>query len=143
MKSWVDTVEAHNNNWLVLVFHGVDGKGWEALPGSLLQEYFKYIKQHEKKSWIATFGDVTKYMRERMNGSVKSEMSGKKIKVELTHTLDKDMYNFPLTLLTRVPGSWKKAVVKQGGKVQEVTVDNGKIIYELEPNKAVAEISAL
>lgn len=143
MKSWVDTVEAHNNNWLVLVFHGVDGKGWEALPGSLLQEYFEYIKQHEQKSWIATFGDVTKYMRERMNGSVKSEVSGKKIKVQLTHTLDKDMYNFPLTLRTTVPGLWKKAAVKQNGKVQEVTVDNGTILYELEPNKGVAEISSL
>ena len=142
MKSWVDTAEAHNNNWLVLVFHGVDGKGWEALPGSLLQEYFEYIKQHEENSWIATFGDVTKYMRERMNGSLKSEMSGNKIKVELTHTLDKDMYNFPLTLSTAVPGSWKKAMVKQNNKVQEVTVENGRILYELEPNKGIAEISS-
>lgn len=143
MKSWVDTAEAHDNNWLVLVFHGVDGKGWEALPGSLLQEYFEYIRQHEQKSWIATFGDVTKYMRERMNGSVKSKMSGKKINVELTHTLDNAMYDIPLTLSTIVPGSWKKAVIKHGGKVQEVTVNNGKILYELSPNKGVAEISSL
>ena len=78
-----------------------------------------------------------------MNGSVKSEVSGKKIKVELTHTLDKDMYNYPLTLRTTVPGSWKKAMVKQNSRVQEVTVDNGKILYELEPNKGIAEISSL
>jgi hypothetical protein len=100
MKSWVDTVEAHDNNWLVLVFHGVDGIGWEALPGSLLQEYFSYIKHHEDKSWIATFGDVTKYMRERMSASVKSEMVGKKINIELTHSLDQSMYDLPLTLRT-------------------------------------------
>ncbi|MEZ4931439.1 MAG: hypothetical protein R2788_04810 [Saprospiraceae bacterium] len=25
MKSWVDTCLAHDNIWLVLVFHGVDG----------------------------------------------------------------------------------------------------------------------
>jgi hypothetical protein len=48
-KSWVDTVEAHDNNWLVLVFHGVDGIGWEALPGSLLQEYFSYIKTSRRQ----------------------------------------------------------------------------------------------
>ncbi|MEJ7589557.1 MAG: polysaccharide deacetylase family protein [Ferruginibacter sp.] len=31
MKSWVDTVIAHKHDWLVLVFHGVVGIGWEAL----------------------------------------------------------------------------------------------------------------
>jgi len=141
MKSWVDTVEAHDNNWLVLVFHGVDGIGWEALPGSLLQEYFSYIRQHEDKSWIATFGDVTKYMRERMSASVKSEMVGKKINIELTHSLDQSMYDLPLTLRTAVPASWKKASVKQGSKTQDVSVNNGFILYQLEPNKGVAEIS--
>jgi len=141
MKSWVDTVEAHDNNWLVLVFHGVDGIGWEALPGSLLQEYFSYIKHHEDKSWIATFGDVTKYMRERMSASVKSEMVGKKINIELTHSLDQSMYDLPLTLRTAIPASWKKASVKQGNKTQDVSVNNGFILYQLEPNKGVAEIS--
>ena len=141
MKSWVDTVEAHDNNWLVLVFHGVDGKGWEALPGSLLQEYFEYIKKHEDKSWIATFGDVTKYMRERMNAKVNTIMKGNNIEVDLTHSLDKSMYNLPLTLRTMVPASWTKATVKQGDKTRNVTVKNGAIIYDLDPGKGVAVIS--
>jgi peptidoglycan/xylan/chitin deacetylase (PgdA/CDA1 family) len=141
MKSWIDTVEAHNNHWLVLVFHGVDGKGWEALPGSLLQEYFSYIKKHENNSWIATFGDVTKYMRERMSATVNSKMDGKKILVELTHSLDKSMYDHPLTLKTDVPSSWKKATVQQGNKTRKVPVKNGSITYDLMPNKEAAEIT--
>ena len=141
MKSWVDTVEAHENNWLVLVFHGVDGKGWEALPGSLLQEYFEYIKKHEDKSWIATFGDVTKYMRERMNAKVNTMMKGNNIEVDLTHSLDKSMYNLPLTLRTMVPASWTKATVKQGDKTSNVTVKNGAIVYDLDPGKGIAVIS--
>src|SRR6266536_5365283 len=36
MQSWADTTLAHDNIWLVLVFHGVDGIGWEALPHELL-----------------------------------------------------------------------------------------------------------
>jgi peptidoglycan/xylan/chitin deacetylase (PgdA/CDA1 family) len=143
MKSWVDTVEAHNNNWLVLVFHGVDGKGWEALPGSLLQEYFNYIKQHENKSWIATFGDVAKYMHERMNAKVDSKTEGNKIVVELTHTLDKTMYNHPLTLRTKVPSSWKKARIKQGAEDEEVAVKNGFVLYNLLPNKGIAVIEEI
>lgn len=140
IKSWVDTVEAHDNNWLVLVFHGVEGKGWEALPGSLLQDYFTYIRQHDKQSWIATFGDVTKYMRERMSASVDGKMEGNKISVTLTHSLDPTMYNQPLTLRTSVPSSWKKAIITQGGKTRQVTVKNGVVIYDLMPNKGEAVI---
>ena len=145
MKSWVDTVVAHDNNWLVLVFHGVDGIGWEALPGSLLKEYFGYIRQNDRDAWIATFGDVAKYMRERTSGTVKVQEGNNKFTVELTHSLDKTMYNLPLTLKTAVPATWKKATVKQSGKVQNVTVakdDAGSyIIYELMPNKGSAEIT--
>ncbi|MBL7700380.1 MAG: polysaccharide deacetylase family protein [Chitinophagaceae bacterium] len=147
MKSWIDTVVAHNNNWLVLVFHGVDGKGWEALPGSLLKEYFGYIRKNDDRAWIATFGDVAKYMRERMNGDVKVKESKNKFTVELTHSLDKKMYDLPLTLKTVVPANWKKVSVKQAGKTQTVPVttdaSGNYILYQLMPNKGTAEVSAL
>src|SRR4030095_9495543 len=64
MKSWIDTAEAHDNIWLVLVFHGVDGVGWKPKTGAELKEYFGYIKSKEDKIWVATFQDVAKYMRE-------------------------------------------------------------------------------
>src|SRR6185295_7809468 len=102
MKSWVDTVTAHNNNWLVLVFHGVDGIGYEALRHELLREYFEYIKKHEDSLWIATFGDVTKYMRERMNAIEITHQKENKIIVDLNHALDKSMYDLPLTLRTYI-----------------------------------------
>jgi peptidoglycan/xylan/chitin deacetylase (PgdA/CDA1 family) len=147
MKSWIDTVVAHHNNWLVLVFHGVDGKGWEALPGPLLKEYFEYIKQHEDRSWIATFGDAAKYMRERVNGTVKVGESKNAITVNLTHSLDTKMYNLPLTLRTNVPSGWKNVTVKQGNKVQKVSVQNidgnHTILYQLVPNEGEAVIKPL
>jgi len=147
MKSWVDTVAAHQNNWLVLVFHGVDGVGWEALPHELLQDYFEYIKQHEDKVWIATFADVTKYMREKMNATVKGKEADNKIMVDLTHSLDKSMYDIPLTLRTYVPADWKQVQVKQGDKTQTVsssTNDKGTfVLYQLQPNKGTAELSGV
>ncbi len=114
MKSWVDTIAANHNNWLVLVFHGVDGIGYEALPHELLEDYFNYIKEKEHLVWVATFGDVTKYMRERMAGTVRQTSSESKITVELTHTLDREDYDLPLTLKTYVPAKWKKVKIKQG-----------------------------
>jgi hypothetical protein len=145
MKSWVDTVLAHKKDWLVLVFHGVDGIGWEALPGELLQEYFEYIRQHENKLWVATFADVTRYMRERMNAKADTKIEGDSIVINLTHTLDRSMYDIPLTLRTFVSPDWKQVQVKQGDSLQTETVvsdDKGSyILYDLRPNAGPAIIS--
>ncbi len=65
MKSWIDKCQANDNIWLVLVFHGVDDFGWEAKTAGELEEYFAYIKEKENDIWVATFADVTKYIRER------------------------------------------------------------------------------
>src|SRR5688500_18381563 len=93
MKSWVDTLLVRDNVWLVLTFHGVDGIGWEAKPHEELQEYFEYMKEHEDRLWIAPFGDVTKYMRERMAANTDVQQSDDAIVVKVGHTLDKDLYD--------------------------------------------------
>src|SRR5690606_33864837 len=100
MKSWIDTTAVNDNVWLVLVIHGVDGIGWEALTSESLEEYFQYMKTKDKDLWIATFADATKYMRERMNAIVKTTESKNKIVVTLSHSLDNTIYNLPLTLKT-------------------------------------------
>ena len=147
MKAWVDTVSAHNNEWLVLTFHGVDGIGYEALSHEVLGEYFEYIRKKDDKLWIATFGDATKYMRERMHAKVESEKADDKISVDLTHSLDKSIYDIPLTLRTYVPDSWKQAQVNQRGHSNKVvTAKNDKgnyILYQLVPNKGTAEITSI
>jgi len=139
MKSWVDTAVARKDTWLVLVIHGVEGLGYEARPVSLLDTYFQYIKSFNDKLWVATFGDVAKYMREREASSVIAKMDKGKIKITLTHSLDKTMYNLPLTLKTYVSTKWKKATIVKGKKVQKITVDHddkGSFIqYKAYPNE--------
>lgn len=146
MKSWVDTVCAHQNHWLVLVFHGVDGVGWEALPHELLDEYFGYIRQHDDKAWIASFADVTRYMRERMNATAKSNNNKDNISIELTHTLDTSLYDLPLTLKTYVPQDWTQVKLRQGEKtftINSAVDEKGRfVIYQLAPNKGSCELSA-
>jgi peptidoglycan/xylan/chitin deacetylase (PgdA/CDA1 family) len=145
MESWVDTTLAHDNIWLVLVFHGVDGLGYEALPHELLDTYFQYIKQHEDSLWVANFSDVAKYMRERMHASVNESKTRDRIIVHLQHSLDANTYNIPLTLKTYVPERWKKAAVKQGDfqKQFQTQKDNkgNYILYTVNPNKGAIELS--
>jgi peptidoglycan/xylan/chitin deacetylase (PgdA/CDA1 family) len=138
MKSWIDTVAANNNNWLVLVFHGVDGIGYEALPHELLDEYFQYIKSKEENLWVATFADATKYMRERMSAQINTEETGDKITISLTHSLDPAHYNVPLTLKSYVPSDWKKVTVRQGSTERSLDSQNDDrgtfVMYQAQPN---------
>ncbi len=138
MKSWVDTLLERNNVWLVLTFHGVDGIGWEAKPHQELKEYFSYMKEKEDNLWIATFGDVTKYMRERMAAKVSAERKDDDIVIKLEHSLDKNLYDFPLTLKTYVPDGWSKVKIKQANADSEGEVlsdEHGSYVqYQAVPN---------
>ena len=138
MKSWVDTVASRDNMWLVLVFHGVDGIGWEPKSGAELGEYLGYIKSLGDKVWVATFQDAAKYMRERMSAEVRVRSKGQGFEITLTHDLSRDLYDRPLTLRTAVPDDWRAAEVRQGERVLRVPV-NGRaggrfVLYEAAPN---------
>jgi peptidoglycan/xylan/chitin deacetylase (PgdA/CDA1 family) len=145
MQSWVDTAAYRTDTWLVLVIHGVDGLGYEALPHTLLANYFTYIKNRENKLWIATFGDVTKYMREREWTQIHSTLKNGKIIMRLNSTLDKKVYDVPLTLKTYVPDGWKLATVTQGSQVQKVKViknsDVNFVIFNIKPASTWLSIS--
>lgn len=116
MKSWVDTCIAHDNIWLVLVFHGVDGLGWEPRTGAELEEYFNYMNEKKEDLWVATFADVTKYIRERKNTKISSKVVEDKIEVNISSDLDSEVYDVPITIKTYVPTSWKAAVLKKSVK---------------------------
>ena len=138
MKSWIDTLVARNNVWLVLTFHGVDGIGWEAKPHEELREYFTYMKAREDKLWIAPFRDVTKYMRERMAAKVRTRKQGNEVVVNLEHALDQSLYNYPLTLKTYVPKSWNEVTITQGtnshSSKSNTDANGAYVLYSAIPN---------
>lgn len=145
MKTWIDTVATNDNNWLVLVFHGVDGIGWESLNSDDLKEYFEYIKAKDDNIWVATFGDVTKYMRQRMSANVQTSEKKGDIFVELIHPLDNSMYNIPLTLKSYIASDWEQVSVTQDGKEKIFTPQRDEkgsyILYQASPNSALIKLS--
>jgi len=138
MEGWIDTV-MKDSAWLVLVFHGVEGIGWEAIPKEKFAEYFDYIKAEENNLWVATFQDAYKYVRERMNAKVKTKSDKGKITITLLHKLNREIYNLPLTLKTFVPATWRSAIVQQGQQKVDVKVQNDGtkafIQYRAMPNR--------
>jgi peptidoglycan/xylan/chitin deacetylase (PgdA/CDA1 family) len=147
MKSWVDTTTAHENIWLVLVFHGVDGIGWQPRTGADLKEYLGYIQSRQDQVWVATFQDVAKYMRERMHAEVRTYRYGDAISVVLRDDLMDASYDLPLTLKTYVPASWRGVSVRQGNRKQTVETIGDQMrrytYYTAAPNAETITLTAL
>ncbi|MDX2444015.1 MAG: polysaccharide deacetylase family protein [Bacteroidales bacterium] len=125
MKSWIDTSLKAENIWLILVFHGIEGIGFEPISENDIRDYFEYIKTKENEIWVATFQDVTKYIRERMNTKINSfVISEKQLEIELVNDLDHQIYDYPLTLKTYVPVNWEIAKISQADINQVVEVES-------------------
>lgn len=144
MTSWIDT-SIHYNIWLVLVFHGIEGIGWEALPAETIQDYFNYIKNKEEDIWVATFQDAYKYIRERMNSTVNESVDEGTIVVEVSNNLDKKIYDLPLTLKTEIPEDWDSVQFQQGNALKEInSIAEGEhryVIYDVMPDSAPVRLS--
>jgi len=146
MKGWIDTCAAGDNIWLVLVVHGIEGVGYQPVRGQDVEALFEYLKAHEDRLWTATFQDVTKYIRQRMNARVTASVQEERIEVDLVHTLDRALYAQPLTLKTRVPAGWAAAEIRQGDAVVMAPVcqdDQGSyVVYAALPNVGRIELTA-
>jgi len=83
-------------------------------------------------------------MRQKMNASINSEDKDGKIILSLKHTLDPGLYNFPLTLKTRVNEDWKSVTIKQGAKTVTLQTSSDTegafVLYEALPNSDDIEI---
>ena len=114
VQGWLDTTIQHGV-WLVLVIHGVEGIGYEPLPTEMVRNCFDDIVDHQRVLWVATYQNGTQYTRERMHSTVKTNLSGDTIEVTVSHSLDKKLYDLPLTARTAIPADWKLVRFKQGG----------------------------
>jgi peptidoglycan/xylan/chitin deacetylase (PgdA/CDA1 family) len=139
MRSWVDDILTRDDTWLVLVFHGIEGIGWEAIPEERIRSYFQYIASKSSDVWVGTFAEVTKYIRQRMASQVEMEVSPEYIKVNLNTELDPFWYDQPLTLRTYLPHSWDKVKAVQNNREFELEFHedaSGKFVqYAYLPNK--------
>jgi len=127
-----------NKQWLILLTHGI-GTGANAMPDSAFTRHFEYVASKRADLWIATIGDVTRYFREKQNATILTiDSTASNIGISLTHTLDGNIFDYPLTLKTKVPAGWNNVKLTQGTTVKNVTAvsENGTlfIYYDALPN---------
>ncbi len=140
MKDWIDRCAAQDNIWLVLVFHGINGIGWEPKTDKELEAYFKYIHDRRDQLWVATFADVTKYIRARKSTKIESVDHGKSIQINISSTLDPKVYDVPITLKTYIPKNWKRISINENQIISTVATDTigNYITYSILPgNKEI------
>ena len=65
------------------------------------------------------------------------------LEVVVTHDLPEDIFNYPLSVRTRVPGGWNTVKVTQGNVTQTVNVDSRHIVYDIVPDGSTALIEKI
>ena len=115
METWADAAQ-QQKQWLVVIFHGVDGIGWEPLPIDTITAYLDYLKA--KNLGVRTLGAMVKYIRERAAATLSVvSSSSDQIVLSLTDTVDDTIYSEPLTIRSEVPSSWALVDVQQGSSI--------------------------
>jgi peptidoglycan-N-acetylglucosamine deacetylase len=128
------------NGWCVFLIHGIDNDGgYSPTQSSVLQSHLGYVKEHSDKLWVAPFGDVVRYIRERNAASVK-ELSGNKasITLQVSDNLNDSIYNYPITIRRVLPKKWKSATVTKNGRKVKVKISQKGalkyITFDVVPN---------
>ena len=126
-KSWIDSAIA-NGTWLIVMCHGIVGDGASGsgdITTDSADQFFAYAGRFVKQGdlWCATFGEATKYIREKQNTTVSERYEDSKIYVEMTinrtagdgKILTESIFNYPLTVEVRVPDDWHTVSYRSSG----------------------------
>lgn len=116
---------------------------WDGLRPEVFEPLVDYLASVKDRLWVGTCGDVHKYVTERDSAEVNVlETSKNFIRVKLTSTVDPDLYDYPLTLMTEVPDSWKYCRVTQGILRSIYPVKSGVVQYEAVPGRGEIRIES-
>jgi peptidoglycan/xylan/chitin deacetylase (PgdA/CDA1 family) len=126
--------------WEAILFHGVCG-GWISVDLDEFITLVDYLETQKNNVWIGPWVNVYKYDMERYSAAVDVlESTNNIIRLRLSSnvaasgfiTHDVNLYNEPLTLITRVP--WQSVTITQENTSKIYAAKNGEVMYEALPN---------
>lgn len=120
-----------------------DGEITPAAMDGVCELLAKYVA--EGKIWNAFYEDAALYVKEAQNSKVEITGNSLSLSVNLTDTLDNDIYNYPLTVRISAPKDWAACKIVQGDNTYYVAVEtvngNRVIDADLVPDGGVATIT--
>jgi hypothetical protein len=137
LRGYVESA-LHEGSWHHVAFHGV-GSNCE-WGGPVDEEAFTalldYLVEKRDQIWTGTHTEVHKYDQERKHASVTiHEVSSQQICLDLCSATIPTVYDYPLTLVTEIPGSWKTVLVTQGGHAIKFRFSSGRIQFDVIPGR--------
>lgn len=116
-----------------LDFHGVGGD-WLVTPKEAFLGLLDKLDSCRDQVWITDPISWHKHMTERKNAKVKLlKADQRQIRLSLSCSADPALYDFPLTLATKVPAGWKTCEIRQGKTVATATVADGAVRFSALP----------
>lgn len=116
------------NGWCVYLMHGINGTepgAYSPISQDTILATLEYMSANPGKFWVAPFGTVARYIKER-NSTRVSEISADddSIVVRVTDPLDSSYFDVPVTIRRPLPQGWDSVSVMQNGDTVSSSVVN-------------------
>ncbi len=142
LRGYVDAA-VREGTWHHVAFHGI-GPNCEwggPVAGDAFIALLNYLTEKRDQVWTGTHTEVHKYDQEYRTAAVTIlEVSSLEIRLRLTSTMPTYLYNYPLTLRTKVPDSWGSVYVSQNHKSSERRALSGIIQFDAVPGEGDIKI---
>ncbi len=141
MNGWIDNA-IQNKGWAVELLHSYvpgDTPNGLNIAETIFDEHTKYIAEKKGQLWIATFNQVTAYIKERQSATVTIDWANETtMGLTVTDSLPDQQFHQPLTLTVNVPLDWKNgATYSQNGRG-----DYSQVVHTA-PGKRYVQINAI
>jgi len=145
LRGYVDSA-IHEGSWHHVAFHGI-GPACEwggPVDGEAFVALLDYLGEKREQVWCGTHTEVHKYEQERSRAAVQVvEASASTIRLKLTTARESRLYDFPLTLKTRIPREWRNAVVRQGSNSTRYSNSENWVCFNAIPGGSEILIQGL
>ena len=127
LKGWIDRTVSEGG-WYVPFIHRIGDVSGTEMTYEVADKYFAYIDSYQESGdiWVATFSNAVKYVRERQNtkASVRYELGNIYLTLNMAqttadgHTIDKEVFDHPLTVKVEVPDTFNEVYYKLGTEIK-------------------------
>ncbi|MGA1821869.1 MAG: polysaccharide deacetylase family protein [Thermoplasmatota archaeon] len=112
-----------NKGWLVEMIHAVHDGGYDPVPYDNFTDHLDYVSSNDRL-WVGTYGEVTKYIRERDSSTVIiEETSPYRYNITLTSPLDPTIFDHEMTVKIMTPIDWIDILIETGDATKVITPD--------------------
>ena len=126
-----------------MLFHGVGGD-WIVFDAGEFEKVLDGLVERRDSLWITDHISEYQYEAERKTARVEAITVGdRQIQLKVTTDADQQWFDYPLTLLTKVPPDWTKCQVSQGNTTTALFSSNGVLQYDAIPDGTPVTLKSL